>query len=53
MKKLWAALLCFVLLFVMTACGNSAPAVSSEKQDAENEGFTFGDGEKANSQTGN
>ena len=52
MKKLWAVLLCFVLLFAMTACGNSAPAASSEKQDAENEGFTFGDGEKANSQTG-
>ena len=44
MKKLWAVLLCFVLLFAMTACGNSASAASSEKQDAENEGFTFGDG---------
>ena len=53
MKKLWAALLCFVLLFAMTACGNSAPAVSSEKQDAENEGFTFGDGKKPTARPGN
>ena len=30
MKKLWAVLLCFVLLFAMTACGNSAPAASEE-----------------------
>lgn len=32
MKKLWAVLLCFVLLFAMTACGNSAPAASSENE---------------------
>ena len=30
MKKLWAVLLCFVLLFAMTACENSAPAASEE-----------------------
>ena len=53
MKKLWAVLLCFVLLFAMTACGNSAPAASSEKQDAENERFTFGDGEKPTARPGN
>lgn len=53
MKKLWAVLLCFVLLFAMTACGNSASAASSEKQDAENEGFTFGDGEKPTARPGN
>ena len=41
MKKLWAVLLCFVLLFAMTACGNSAPAASSGKQDAENEGIVL------------
>lgn len=35
MKKLWAVLLCFVLLFAMTACGNSAPAASSEKESTE------------------
>lgn len=32
MKKLWAVLLCFVLLFAITACGNSAPAASSENE---------------------
>lgn len=53
MKKLWAVLLCFVLLFAMTAYGNSAPAASSEKQDAENEGFAFGDGEKPTARPGN
>ena len=41
MKKLWAVLLCFVLLFAMTACGNSAPAASSGKKDAENEGIVL------------
>ena len=41
MKELWAVLLCFVLLFAMTACGNSAPAASSGKQDAENEGIVL------------
>ena len=35
MKKLWAVLLCFVLLFAMTACGNSAPAASSENESTE------------------
>ena len=35
MKKLWAVLLCFVLLFAMTACGNSAPAASSENESDE------------------
>ena len=35
MKKLWAVLLCFVLLFTMTACGNSAPAASSENESTE------------------
>ena len=35
MKKLWAVLLCFGLLFAMTACGNSAPAASSENESTE------------------